>query len=201
MSRFSTSHERSVPLRLSLWLVLVVMGFLLVSALPARAQNGYPPRSDPYINDFAKVVDAEDANNLRQALADLKNSKGIELAVVTVNSIKDYATGDATFEAFATHLFNTWGVGDAQRNRGVMLLVAVKDHKLRVELGKGYGSGHSAEMQSIIDNTIVPDFKQGAYSRGIYRGVKAIADQLTGVAPKPSSSTAELAAAQLDRKF
>jgi uncharacterized protein len=69
-----------------------------------------------------------------------------------------------------------------------MLLVAVKDHKLRVELGKSYGSDHSAEMQSIIDNTIVPDFKQGAYRRGIYRGVKAIADQLTGSNQTQSAS-------------
>jgi uncharacterized membrane protein YgcG len=190
MNRLSTSHERHLLLRPALRFIFVVLGFLLVSALPASAQNGYPPRNDPYINDFAKVIDAEDASNLRQALADLKSSKGIELAVVTVNSIKDYPTGDGTLESFATHLFNTWGVGDAQLNKGVMLLVAVNDHKLRVELGKSYGSGHSAEMQSIIDNTIVPDFKQGAYSRGIYRGVKAIADQLTGVAPKPSTSTA-----------
>jgi uncharacterized protein len=180
MSRFSTSHKQCVLLRPTLWLGLIVLGFLLASALPASTQNGYPPRSDLYINDFAKVIDAEDASNLRQALSELKSSKGIELAVVTVNSIKDYPTGDATFEAFATHLFNTWGIGDAKRNDGVMLLIAVKDHKLRVELGKSYGSGHSTEMQSIIDNTIVPDFKQGAYSRGIYRGVKAIVDQLDG---------------------
>jgi uncharacterized protein len=181
MSRLLTTRERCTRSRSAPYLVLVVSALLLAGALPARAQNSYPDRIDPYINDYAKVISAEDAGNIRQVLSDLKSSKGVELVVVTVNSIDDYDTGDTTIESFATHLFNTWGIGDAQRNDGLMLLVAIKDHKLRIELGRGYGSGHSPEMQSIIDNTIVPDFKQNAYSRGIYRGAKSIADQVSGM--------------------
>jgi uncharacterized protein len=197
MSLFLTIRKRYVLSQSSLYSALVVIMLLLASTLPASAQNGYPTRIDPYINDYAQVISAEDAGNIRQVLSDLKSRKGVELVVVTVNSIGDYQMGDTTIESFATHLFNTWGIGDAQRNDGVMLLVAIKDRKLRIELGRGYGSGHSPEMQSIIDNTIVPDFKQSAYSRGIYRGVKAIADQITGgkqagpvgASARPSSAT------------
>ncbi len=180
MSRILTVRKRRDRSRLGLCLTLAVVALLLVGVLPVGAQNGYPIRSDPYINDFAAVISTEDAGNIRQALTDLKSRTDIELVVVTINSISDYSTGDGTLESFATHLFNTWGIGDAQRNDGIMLLVAINDRQLRIELGRGYGGGHSPEMQTIIDNTIVPDFRQSAYSRGIYRGVKAIADQVYG---------------------
>lgn len=72
---------------------------------------------------------------------------GIEAVVVTINSIGDYQTGDATIEAFATNLFNTWGIGHKKENNGVLILVAVKDRKARIELGKGYGREYDSAMK------------------------------------------------------
>ncbi len=187
------------PWRCVLWTVVIFAAFLIVAVPIARAQGGYPSRTDAYINDYAEIVSAEDAVNIRKALSDLKTGKGIEMVVLTINSIHDYGTGDTTIESFATHVFNTWGIGDRQRNDGVLLLVAVKDRTVRIELGSGYGSSHSPEMQTVIDNYVIPEFKQNAYSRGIYRGTQAVVATLTGgqmpslsqpVAPAQSSSQA-----------
>lgn len=175
------------PWRCVLWAVGIFAAFLIVAVPIARAQSRYPSRTDAYINDYAEIVSAEDAVNIRKALSDLKTGKGIEMVVLTINSIHDYGTGDTTIESFATHVFNTWGIGDKQRNDGVLLLVAVKDRTVRIELGSGYGSGHSPEMQAVIDNYVIPEFKQNAYSRGIYRGTQAVVATLTGgQMPSPS---------------
>ena len=108
-------------------LSLAVMAFFLALAPIARAQEGYPPPVDKYVNDYAGVLDliAEDA--LRDDLSRLDNQTGIEMTVLTVDSIYDYGTGDPTIESFATNLFNTWGIGDRTRNDGILILVAVRD--------------------------------------------------------------------------
>ena len=170
---------------------------LLVAALLggpiAHAQSGYPSRTDPTIDDYAHLLSADDAAAVRGLLTDLKSAHGIEAVVVTINSIHDYATGDTTIEDFALHLFNTWGIGDSTRNDGVLVLVAVKDRAVRIQLGTSYGSGHSADMQAVIDRYMLPDFKQGAYSRGIRSGVEAAIGKLTGE-PIPESGGALSAA-------
>ncbi len=162
----------------------------MLSAPRASAQGSYPSRTDPYINDYAQIISVQDAGNIRKVLTDLKSGKGTEVVVVTINSIHDYNTGDTTIEAFATHLFNAWGIGDAKRNDGVMLLVAVKDRDVRVELGAGYGSGYSPEMQAIIDKYMLPEFRNGAYSSGIFKGTQAIIAKLTGGQPPDAGQTA-----------
>ena len=63
---------------------------------------------------------------------------GIEMVVVTINSIKDYNTGDSTIESFAKNLGNTWGVGHKKTNDGVVMLVAVRDRKSWISLAGGY---------------------------------------------------------------
>ncbi|MCB0214186.1 MAG: TPM domain-containing protein [Anaerolineae bacterium] len=162
----------------------IVIGLLLFLPAPVGlAQNSYPSPQDPYINDYARLMTPADAAHSRALLADLKEQHGIEATVVTIESLADYATGDETIEAFATGLFNTWGIGDAAHNDGVLLLVAVAERKVRIEVGAGYESSQNRAMQAIIDQHIVPDLRQGNMSRGIYQGVRAIVGQLTGTWP------------------
>jgi uncharacterized protein len=107
---------------------------------------------------------------------------------VTIDSISDYHTGDETIESFATHLFNTWGIGDSQRNDGVLILIAVKDRKVRIEVGSGYGSTQDANMQEVINEYMLPFFKRNDYSQGIYQGARAVVGTLTGIWPSDLGS-------------
>lgn len=159
---------------LFLWLVLV-----LAVAPAVRGQGQYPSRGDTFINDYAGLLTSTDVAAVRTLLSDLKSTHGIETVVVTIGSINDYETGATTIESFATGLFNTWGIGDAARNDGVLLLVAAKDRKVRVELGSGYGSGPSSEMQAVIDRYLVPKFRAAEYSSGILLGTRAMIAKLT----------------------
>lgn len=149
------------------------------------AQATYPARQDPLINDYANLLEAADAEQIRAVLQQLRSTYGIEATVVTVPSIATYGTGDATVEAFATRLFNTWGVGDAQRNDGVLVLLAVGDRTVRIELGRGYSSAYDARMATVIDEYMLPHFRNGSYSFGLRRGVEAMVEPLTGSTPGP----------------
>lgn len=159
--------------------LVVLLAVIALSVSPVRAQNGYPARADLYVNDFASLLTADHTASLRSLLSELKADNGVEMVVVTVNSIHDYATSDASIEAFATNLFNTWGLGDAQKNDGVLILVAWKDREVRIEVGAGYGRSLDADMQTIIDEQVIPAFRNENYSQGIYDGTRAVSRRLT----------------------
>lgn len=173
-------------------MVGAIATYLLAQAniSPSWAQTGYPTANDPYLNDYAQVIRPEDAASIRQSLATLEANQGIEAVVLTINSIQDYDTGDSTIESFATNLFNSWGIGDADKNDGILTLVAVSDRNVRIEVGAGYGNSLDFAMQSVIDEYMVPNFKQNDYSSGIVQGTEAIIRRLTipeETAAQPSS--------------
>ena len=91
------------------------------------------------------------------------------------------------FESYATSLFNHWKIGNRKENDGVMLLVAKADRKVRIELGAGYGSSMNRSMKQVIDHTIVPEFKRGAFGKGIYKGTFALASRLSGQSAEASA--------------
>ena len=96
-----------------------------------------------------------------------------------------------TIESFATNLFNMWGIGDATRNDGVLILVAVQDQLVRIELGAGYDESYSDRMWVVINEHFLSDFRRGRYSQGVVSGVRALNYELTGVWPAaPQQPTA-----------
>ncbi|MBN1680740.1 MAG: TPM domain-containing protein [Anaerolineae bacterium] len=171
--------------------VVIVVVLLILGMLPgmAGAQGGYPAYTDLYVNDFAGLLTDSDAANVRGLFIDLRTTHGIEAVAVTIGSIHDYGTGDETIESFATHLFNTWGIGNAERNDGVLMLVAVNDRDMRIEVGAGYGEEYNREMQVIIDEHMLPRFRKDDYSGGIYQGAQALVYTLTGEWPGGDNPT------------
>jgi uncharacterized membrane protein YgcG len=145
----------------------------------AQGQGGYPKAADDYVNDFAGVLNKPDSEAIRKMFKELENKTGIEAVVVTISSINDYNKDDTTLESFATNLFNTWGIGHKKENNGVLILVAVKDRKCRIELGRGYGRVYDSAMQQVIDENMLPYFKSGDYSRGIFEGARGVIERVT----------------------
>jgi len=158
--------------------LIIIMGILLSPTI-VNGQGAYPLPTDDYVNDYANVITAPDAEAIRKMFKDLEYQTGIEAVVVTINSIRDYSTGDTTIESFATNLFNTWGIGHKRENNGVLILVAVGDRKCRIELGKGYGRRYDSVMKQIIDEKMIPYFKANDYSRGIYEGSRSVIENVT----------------------
>jgi uncharacterized protein len=155
--------------------------------IPSGSLAGeYPKAADIYVNDYAKLLTPEDAAGIRTMFTRLRSDWGIEAVVLTISSFRKYETQDATLEEFATNLFNAWGIGDKEKNNGVLILVAVNDRKMRIELGAGYPKSMDWKMKAVIDEFMLPQFKRNNYSRGIYQGVREMIAALTGQEPEDS---------------
>ena len=157
---------------------------LLFCTCPAIAQI-YPEDQDLYVNDYANLLDDAQESQLRDHLRSFRADDGVEFTVLTIDTMTDYGHSGA-IEPFATGLFNAWGIGDADRNDGLLLLVSRFDRELRIEVGTGYGNTLNAPMQRVIDDVIVPHFKRDAYADGIAAGVDAVIAHVTGnIEPQP----------------
>lgn len=164
---------------------LVVLVLLLALTTRAGAQSAYPPRSDPAVNDFAGVIAAADRAELQELRQALLDTRGVELVVATIDAVNSYDLPDQSLEAFATGLFNAWGIGDRTRNDGVLLLVAVHDRRVRIEMGSGYAAGYNDAMRQVIERDMLPHFRAGKLSQGIVAGARGIQ---TALASPPNVS-------------
>lgn len=155
--------------------------FLIWLVGGASAQT-YPTHTELFVNDFAALLPEDVETRIRGHLKEVRDKRGLEFTVVTIQSIQDYGHSGA-IEPFATGLFNAWGIGNATRNDGVMMLIAVEDRDMRLEVGSGYGDAMNLEMRIIIDDVMLPEFRRDAYVLGIEKGVEEVIRAVTGEWP------------------
>lgn len=142
----------------------------------------YPDRTDRYVNDLADILtDAEEAQ-LRTKLIELNDRRDIEFTVLTIPTMFDYGH-NGQIEPYATNLFNTWGIGDATRNDGLLMLISVYDRVMRIEVGSGYGLTLNTPMKNIIDTVITPRFKKEDFFGGMDEGISYVIEEVTGTWP------------------
>ena len=148
---------------------------LLSAALLVRAQDVLP-RPDPprLVNDLAHVMQPQEADALEQKLVAYNDSTSSQFAVVIVPSL-----GGSDIFSYAQKLYQDWGIGRKGKDNGLLLLVAVQEHQVRVHTGYGLeGAVPDALAKRIISNTLAPAFKQNQYYAGLDRGT----DQLMALA-------------------
>jgi uncharacterized protein len=142
---------------------------------PVAVALDFPALSGRVV-DQAGVMTAEAKSDVEAKSKTLEDKSGIQLVVATVKSLQG-----SDIETYANQLFRFWKLGEAQKNNGVLLLVAPTEHKVRIEVGYGLeGTLTDALSSLIISSAIVPRFKTGDYSGGIERGVDGIISVLTG---------------------
>lgn len=151
---------------------LAALALLAASALPGNAAEPLPAPMHTSINDFAAILTDADTQTLDEALIALHGRTGIEGTVVTLPDRARY--GDATLEAFATRLFNAWGVGDADRNDGFMVLLAMAEREVRIELGAGYPASADIRAGDVIGRVMVPRLREGDASAALREGTLAV---------------------------
>jgi len=158
------------PFRLVLCLAAALAPVLLLPVAVAAAPQ-YPAHVGK-VNDFAAVLSAEQVAALEAALADLERTTTAEVAVVTVDG-----TDGVSIEEYATGLFNNWGIGKADRDNGVLVLVSPPDRALRIEVGYGLEpilpDGFSG---AIIRETFLPRFRDGDLAGGLVAGTTRVID-------------------------
>src|ERR1700723_2467464 len=134
------------------------------------------PQLTGRVVDQAGVMSADGRSAVEEKLKDLEDKSGIQLVVATIKSLQG-----SDIETYANELFRAWKLGQAQKNNGVLLLVAPNEHKVRIEVGYGLeGTLTDALSSVIISSAIIPRFKTGDFSGGIDRGVDGIISILSG---------------------
>ena len=108
---------------------IVGTSLIVLCGVTAGAQF---PRPDGYVNDFASVLDESAEGHLEDYLRTLERDTSAEVVVVTVTSLDG-----TTIEDYANRLFADWGIGQAQSDNGVLLVVAPRDRSVRIEVGYG----------------------------------------------------------------
>ncbi|MDQ2088335.1 TPM domain-containing protein [Marimonas arenosa] len=149
---------------------------LLMSAAAVLAQT-YPDYESITVNDFAGLLPPEAEAEISAELDKLREDTGIEMTVVTL-SRKDMFAPDQDLETFAAGLFDQWGIGDKDRNDGILFLVLLADRETRIELGKGYAGEWQFEANWIMEREILPQFKKENYVTGIRYGVETLIEKI-----------------------
>jgi uncharacterized protein len=183
--RSSASAARGAPRSAGRWLATVgvartfvacacVLAFIAGACALVWAAPNFPALTGRVV-DQANVIPPATRVDLDVKLADLEMKSGIQLVVATVSSLDG-----EEIEPYANALFRNWKLGQKDKNNGVLLLVAPKERRVRVEVGYGLeGTLTDALSKVIITNAIAPRFKAGDYGDGVTRGVDDIITVLT----------------------
>ena len=111
----------------------------------------------------------------------------VPIIVVTIDRMSAYGYTGTDIQPFAKQWFNAWEIGTMDRpgghNRGILVLVSVKDRKGRIELGGDWGYRYDRTCQDIMDNLMIPHFKSGDYAAGLAAGVEGLGE-LAAVGPQ-----------------
>ncbi len=163
--------------------MLRILSLVLILLPTLSSAQTYPGFKSVYVNDYANIIDTDAEKRLHDQLEALFKEHGVEATILTIGSRKTY--GDSSsIESFATGLFNHWGIGNATRNDGILILVAHDDREMRVELGDGYAGEFDFAAGDVIDQDFLPAFRNDVYSLGIEKGtgevIRRIALPLAG---------------------
>jgi uncharacterized protein len=161
------------PARLRAFVLAVLATVALAWA--ALAEPTFPALTGRIV-DQAGLLDASARARLEAKLQELEAKTTTQLVIVTLPSLEGYDIADYGYQ-----LGRHWGIGQKGSNNGVLLIVAPKDRRVRIEVGYGLeGTLTDAVSRLIIDHAILPRFRVNDFAGGIERGADDIVQVLSG---------------------
>jgi len=155
---------------------LFAVVFFLFSISFSFAQKAVPELWGTRIHDEAHVLKQESVDQLEKELKAYEDSTSNQIAILIVQSLE----GDV-LEEYSLRVAENWKLGTKNKDSGVLLFIAVDDHKMRIEVGQGLeGVLTDAQSNRIIRNEIAPDFRRNDYDAGVKAGVNGIVKAIAG---------------------
>lgn len=149
----------------------------LTLATPVFSQDLPAPRSDT-VSDFADVLDATEEGRITRLLTETREATGVQMVVVTVPGIATQGGAGMQIEAYGKALFNAWGVGGADRNDGILLLLDTQSREARIALGAGYDPVYDGRAARVLSTAVLPPLRDGQIAAGIEAGIASAHDRL-----------------------
>ncbi len=151
-------------------LLTIMMLFMIMFNL-----NGQDfPKPVGFVNDFANVIPTTEERQISRICRELKEKTGAEIAVVTIKTL------DGNYiEDYAVRLFKKWGIGQKGKDNGVLILNAIQEREIRIEIGYGVeGIIPDAKARQIRDQYLIPYLRQGDFGKGHLYTATAIANAI-----------------------
>lgn len=156
-----------------IYYLILFLFFLIPSSCLAIVE----PTNEFYINDYAGILSQETEDYILQRSLALNEVDGTQIVVVTVKNLEGMP-----LEVYANKLFNSFGIGDEDKNNGLLLLLALEEREFRVEVGDGLSGvlpdGKTGRFQ---DEYIIPYLKENKWDEGIRNGYDAFYSEIVEV--------------------
>ena len=161
--------------RYSLAVFLVLLATLVGVTAGALDVPPRPPLERPVV-DQTETLTEDQIDTLSQRINNTRTHKNIQMAILIVPSLQG-----ESLEQYSLKVARSWGVGEKDKNNGVLLFIAKDDRRVRIEVGRGQeGDITDAESGRIIRNTLAPAFQEGDYYGGIFRATHQILSAAAG---------------------
>lgn len=147
---------------------------LLIFTLVFNIYSADYPESYNFVNDFSNVIDDDVEAQINSLSKSLKEKTGAEISVVTVESLNGEDEN-----TYANNLFRKWGIGDKEKNNGVLFLISTGERRIKIEVGYGLeGILNDGKTGAILDEFVVPYLKKDDYTSGIKNGYLSILSEV-----------------------
>jgi len=148
---------------------LLLIPLCLVAAF-ALSEDRFPTPTGA-VNDFAEIIPAAEKSSMEALSREVLEKTGTALVLATIPTI-----GNREINEYVNRLYSAWGIGKKGEDKGVLIVLALKERKLRIETGYGVeGILPDGLVGEIRDQAMLPWLKKGDYGRGLSEGVTAIA--------------------------
>ncbi|MEH7276868.1 TPM domain-containing protein [Neobacillus vireti] len=154
---------------------LLFLFFFLLSGSTAAKEIKMPaPIGDIYVQDFAKILTQVEIAELRNLGRSIEDQTTAQVSVLTVDTI-----GENTIEEYANAAFRQYGIGSEQQDNGVLLVIAVTDRLIKIEVGYGLeGRITDGKAGQILDQHAIPYLQNNQPNQAIIETYKALANEV-----------------------
>ena len=156
--------------------LLITLLFAMLLTVPARAAVP-DATSDFYVNDYAGVLSAETEEDIVNRNLSLESATGAQIVVSVVDD-----TGGLSMEQYAYDMASTWGIGSAEKNNGVLLLLSIDDDDYHCLQGSGLEILlPTSTISRILQEKLEPDFADKDYDAGVRKTFRALFDEVSAI--------------------
>jgi uncharacterized protein len=170
--------------------VAYFLGFIMLisSVTTAKGQRSVPELWGLHVHDEAHILSQPTIDQLEKELIAYQDSTSNEIAILIISSLED-----EPLEDYSMRVVEKWKLGKKSKDNGILLLIVVDEHKMRIETGYGLeGVLTDALCSRIIRNEIAPYFRQNKYDEGVTAGINAIIGAIGGEYKTDDSEGTEL---------
>lgn len=151
--------------------------FLLLISLPVVAQSDLPEKPDSWVNDYIGLLNSAQKNSIESKLRALQEETSTQIFLAIFDKVPE----GYYLEDFSVKLFEKWRPGRAKEQNGVLIVLFHGDREIRIEVGYGLeGSLTDLQAGRVIEDYMIPQFKNGDYFSGLNNGIDVIIAAVKG---------------------